>query len=706
MSLFITPSVARHEIARSFYRDVIAENDRYYVFVGKTDTWGTGDTPEDPEDTRAYFADAHNNMLLAKKVTPGPNDIVYMVHRYGWESGTVYTAYGDDVELYDYEEDAPKNFYVMTDEYNIYKCLFNNDGEPSTEKPTSTDPYNSAVEVLSDGYIWKFMYQVPVMDRLRFLTSEYIPVRNVSDGVNFDVNGVLESVVIQNAGAGYVDPYAIIEGDGYKPQPLVIDYASVGETYDYAIQYVGHYFETGDKVLYSKGSGAAFGGLTNNTVYYIIKVDADNFKIAASRTNAESNIAIPITAASGTNHRFILLGDEVEIVTDGFGSIAQVNIINSYRGYSTARITMYDADTAPLSGTEYLGTITTTTNSNVVLGVGTAFTTQLAENRTLVNKNNQIVGIVANITSNTQLELVAPAAVEINTGAYSSFAGSGFEGTVLLQPETANLINEQVVQSAIHGAVFRIDILAPGTDYSSSGTYITPYGDGDSLVVTPVVVDGEITQVTIDHPGKNYNRVRLAPSSTIGDDAEFYAHVGPQGGHGSNIARELLATTICIATTINTDNVDLFVDNDYRQVGLLKNPKQYSQIQDTDIGHFTQNTGTACFVIQVPAAQYDSYDPDDELVASNGALYRVVAKRYDIDADRYNIYLSYIEGDKEMSTSVLLNNSTNGALSLQVLGVTLPEFDKQTGTIIYLKNSEAIPRSAQQIETVKLFLQF
>lgn len=704
MSIFtITPSTTRHEIARSFYRDVISGFDNYFVFLGKTSAWGTPDNPEVPQDTRQYLADAHKNMLLLKKVVPGPNDVVYMAHRHDWEPNVIYAAYGDDVELYDRVAQRPINFYVMTDDYNIYKCLSNNDGAASTEKPTSTDPYGSALQVLSDGYVWKFMYQVPVLDRLRFLTAEYIPVRSAA---SFDVNGVLNSVVINNAGAGYVAPYAIIEGDGYKPSPIQVTGTNVNGEFPDAITYVGHYFETGDKVLYSKGAGVAFGGLTNNSIYYIIKVDANNFKVATSLANAHNNVAIAITPGTGATHRFILVGDETEIITDGFGSISEVKIVNSRRGYTTARITMYDADTAPLSGTTYEGTITATPSSKIVTGVGTAFTTQLSANRTLVNGNNDIVGIISQINSDTQLELVAPAAVAVNNASYGTFAGSGFEGVVMLEMETANPINENVVASSVHGAVFRVDVLNGGTEYSSSGTYITSIGDGQDLSVTPVVTGGVITQVIINNPGSGYNYVNLTASSTLGQSAEFLAHVGPQQGHGSNIPKELLATTICVASTINTDNVDLFANNDYRQIGLLKNPKVYSQTQDFDVGAFTENTGTACFVVEVPAAQYSSYGADDLLLASTGGRYRVITKRYDRAQNAYFVYMLYLEGSKTLTSAATLTNETNNALALTLLGIVPPEFDKNSGTIVYVQNAAPIARSDLQVETIKLLIHF
>jgi hypothetical protein len=70
------------------------------------------------------------------------------------------------------------------------------------------------------------------------------------------------------------------------------------------INYTTHNLVTGDTVLYSNGGGTTIGGLTNNSTYYVIRVDADNFKLATSLANAGSDTAIAITAGSGTNHTF------------------------------------------------------------------------------------------------------------------------------------------------------------------------------------------------------------------------------------------------------------------------------------------------------------------------------------------------------------------------------------------------------------------
>ena len=104
------------------------------------------------------------------------------------------------------------NFYVVTDDYNVYKCLDNNNNSPSIVKPTGTqvDPIK-----LTDNYVWKYMYNVPIGLRNKFLTGDQIPV--VSALTNqFYNSGALDTITIINSGAGYTSANINVQGDGYR----------------------------------------------------------------------------------------------------------------------------------------------------------------------------------------------------------------------------------------------------------------------------------------------------------------------------------------------------------------------------------------------------------------------------------------------------------------------------------------------------------
>jgi len=91
------------------------------------------------------------------------------------------------------------NFYVITDEFNIYKCLDNNNNSESTVKPTNTgtEPFKTA-----DGYVWKFILFVPPSLRNKFLTTSEIPVASALR-TPFYSAGELRSIIVNSKGENY-----------------------------------------------------------------------------------------------------------------------------------------------------------------------------------------------------------------------------------------------------------------------------------------------------------------------------------------------------------------------------------------------------------------------------------------------------------------------------------------------------------------------
>lgn len=73
------------------------------------------------------------------------------------------------------------------------------------------------------------------------------------------------------------------------------------------ITITGHGFSTGDTLLYDNGGGTALAGLSDDTVYYVIKVDANTIKLATNSTNATAGTAINLTG-TGNNAQTLTYG--------------------------------------------------------------------------------------------------------------------------------------------------------------------------------------------------------------------------------------------------------------------------------------------------------------------------------------------------------------------------------------------------------------
>jgi hypothetical protein len=142
-----------------------------YLFIGKVDPWTDDTSPPTPTDSVANTEYSHwRDMIAAKKI--GSSDITHAVRRVDWANNTAYFAYNNaNNALYD------QNYYVLTDEYNVYKCLANNlSGGNSTTKPSGN---STAGLSTSDGYKWKFLYTISAASALKFATPSYIPTQTV-----------------------------------------------------------------------------------------------------------------------------------------------------------------------------------------------------------------------------------------------------------------------------------------------------------------------------------------------------------------------------------------------------------------------------------------------------------------------------------------------------------------------------------------------
>jgi hypothetical protein len=224
-------------------------NTQLYICYGKVDAWANDAVPPASNTSVTQYYDIWSNMIGGKKLVS--SDMMHVIPRYDWASGTTYVAYDDtNANLVD----GNTAFYVMNSDYSVYKCLANNSGTPSTVEPTSISPY--IVTQTTDGYIWKYMYSVSDVEKLRFTTDTYIPVKTLSEddgSLQYQVQseaieGAIHSIIVTNGGSGYSNVSNLvvtITGDGTEATATatinsvsnsvnVISMTSEGQDYTFA----------------------------------------------------------------------------------------------------------------------------------------------------------------------------------------------------------------------------------------------------------------------------------------------------------------------------------------------------------------------------------------------------------------------------------------------------------------------------------------
>lgn len=255
------------QLIKSFTLPVGGNN--HYLFIGKPLPWAIESAPDTPLDMGKMNADARRDMMAVKRIQAS-NVSLGIVNR-TWTTGQYYDMYRNDydgstvfgVDLIAGTPTTPAslyycNFYVITSQYNIYKCIWNAGGMPSTISPsgTSTTQFTTA-----DGYIWKFMGTVSPADTTAFFSANFCPVKKVGTNPGTAdfyysqyqveqaaVDGSINYILVTTGGTGFpvssITVPITITGDGIgatatgstnsSGQLISVNITSVGSGYTYA----------------------------------------------------------------------------------------------------------------------------------------------------------------------------------------------------------------------------------------------------------------------------------------------------------------------------------------------------------------------------------------------------------------------------------------------------------------------------------------
>ena len=207
--------LGRVELARSFHRDIKNNNDYFHFAVGRTEPWSDDTAPETPVDNDSYISTFRRSMMFTQRIDSA--DVCLLAKRENWTTGTVYDEYDDALSSSNQSYSGASNladakFFIMTTDFKVYKCISNKSNAVSTVEPSST---GTSVFELSDGYNWKFMFQISASDQNKFLDADFVPVRKLTGNPTHDVTGEIDSVTITAGGSGYTSaPTVVIAGDG------------------------------------------------------------------------------------------------------------------------------------------------------------------------------------------------------------------------------------------------------------------------------------------------------------------------------------------------------------------------------------------------------------------------------------------------------------------------------------------------------------
>ena len=292
--------------------------------------------------------------------------------------------------------------------------------------------------------------------------------------------------------------------------------------------------------------------------------------------------------------------------------------------------------------------------------------------------------------------------------------------------------------AAVDGAIHIAVIKDGGANMPTNGTVYVPVdGDGTGAIVKITTSAGgaiSSAEMYAAGTGYTYGNVRLvngniytdtglSNAATIAANASGSIEVimSPEGGHGADLAAEFFAKRVMtnIRLTYAEGSGDFPVDNDFRRIGIIQDPYNYGT---TTVASASTLRGTAALKL-TGSGDYTIDEEITQTVSGGTAKGRVVSW------DATNGILKYFQSpDLHTHNGKVLafdhaTNNVTGATSSTARpidgnqdtaladisftdGKANPEIAPNSGDIVYIENRRQITRAADQIEDIKLVIEF
>ena len=290
-------------------------------------------------------------------------------------------------------------------------------------------------------------------------------------------------------------------------------------------------------------------------------------------------------------------------------------------------------------------------------------------------------------------------------------------------------------------------VTSQGSGYPDGTYYAKVQGDGSGGIIKLVVTSNVITRfgessvsaVQADGTGYTFASVSLAGTNIYTDTGAsslisgstltswnsatagaITPIISPKVGHGFNALDELGAHFVMMNTKLEQEEgSDITVANDFRQVGIVKNPSQFGSAT-----LFSSTTARMTSAVLL-ASNSGEFEVDEKITqATTGAVGRVVEwdsnnkilyyqqerfSDYGIDSSSNATAFSStntINGATSSASGVPSSSSSTVDSAVFSSGYSTPEMEPDSGDIIYIENRRPISRASDQTEDIKIIVEF
>jgi hypothetical protein len=443
-------------------------------------------------------------MIAAKKITS--TDVSHAIPRKNWTNNTNYFAFTDNTNTL-----HSQDFYVMTGDYNVYKCLSNSETNSSgtTASTSTTKPTGTGTSIIStaDGYKWKFMYQIPASDALKFVTPNYIPVDTVrrSNGylantydnapaqVQYDVetasaasgggNGAIEVVHMTTRGLQYLGEVGNVSS---VTNTTVVTITGTTLAADDCIVNNDIYFTSGD----ASGEGGTITDYNGTTKVV-------TFTPAITAPSATDGYAIgPKVVISGDGQ-----GGNVRCTVNSTGGINATAVISGGNNYSNASISII----SNASQSNSFNPSPTAVLSPIIGprgGHGSDAVQELGGFYILINSRLEY-SESNNFTTDNDFR-------KVGLLAQPKFSNGDFANTTVVDQATAAVV------SSWNGTTFAVDELVTGATSGATGRVIDFTGN-NTIRMSDIIPSGNSTTAGYNAIYGYFTNTEVIAANTVGN---------------------------------------------------------------------------------------------------------------------------------------------------------------------------------------------
>ena len=329
----------------------------------------------------------------------------------------------------------------------------------------------------------------------------------------------------------------------------------------------------------------------------------------------------------------------------------------------------------------------------------------------------------------------------LSTGDVLAFLSTDFMPIAAATDASRTAVEALAVDGAIHVALVRD--AGTGLPASASELYTPVKGDGTGAIVKFATnANGEVTSASMQAAGSGYTYGNIILSTTtVFTDAALTTNpsaftgsayietvISPEGGHGSNVDVELFGKRVMtnIRLTYAEGQGDFPVDNDFRRIGIIQDPYDYGT---TTFASNSTLRGTHALKVNGTGADYVVDEVISQTVTGGTAKGTVVSWDSTNQIVKYfqsptvhtdagvvlafesNAANAVVGATSAASRNVVTTEGTSGTPSVVadvsfVEGKASAEIEPDSGDIVYIENRRQITRAADQIEDIKLVIEF